>query len=329
MSWFLMLIVSILKIMVGYEFAKQFYADAYEMAVNEVGGEQYILSAVMHADERHRPLSEKLGKDIFHYHLHVVYVPVVQKEIKWSKRCKDKNLVGNVKEVITQVSHSKKWNSQKYKYENGKTKLINAYSKLQDRYYIHMKRCGYNIERGEKGSVDEHMTVAEFKLHQEQQRLENLQKDIETEENNLTEKIQASEIAVANREYEEQAIIEIKDKKAKLKDVNTVSVKNAMFDNSKIVVDKNDFDNIKTLAKQHLVVENEVDKWKQASSRWYNKANTLQEDFDVMKAELDEYKSVKNQLDIAKIQAENHNLKQIIEKNGLSLNNLKKLSQNR
>ena len=36
----------------GYEFAKQFYADAYKAAAEIVGGEQYILSAVMHADER-------------------------------------------------------------------------------------------------------------------------------------------------------------------------------------------------------------------------------------------------------------------------------------
>ena len=31
----------------GYEFAKQFYEDAYKAAVQIVGGEQYILSAVM------------------------------------------------------------------------------------------------------------------------------------------------------------------------------------------------------------------------------------------------------------------------------------------
>ena len=31
----------------GYEFAKQFYADAYKAAAEIVGGEQYILSAVM------------------------------------------------------------------------------------------------------------------------------------------------------------------------------------------------------------------------------------------------------------------------------------------
>ena len=78
----------------GYEFAKQFYEDAYKAAVQIVGGEQYILSAVMHADEINRAMTEALGREVYHYHLHVVYVPVVEKQILWSKRCKDKALVG-------------------------------------------------------------------------------------------------------------------------------------------------------------------------------------------------------------------------------------------
>ena len=65
----------------GYEYARQFYEEAYKSAVEIVGGEQYILSAVMHADEINRAMSEALGKDVFHYHLHVVYVPVVEKQI--------------------------------------------------------------------------------------------------------------------------------------------------------------------------------------------------------------------------------------------------------
>ncbi|WP_289480822.1 plasmid recombination protein, partial [Klebsiella pneumoniae] len=48
----------------GYDFAKQFYADAYKAAVEIVGGEQYILSAVMHADERNKAMSEALGEDV-------------------------------------------------------------------------------------------------------------------------------------------------------------------------------------------------------------------------------------------------------------------------
>ena len=93
----------------GYDYAKSFFEEAYRMAVQEIGGEEYILSAVMHADERNKALSEELGRDVYHYHLHVVYVPVVDKEVLWTKRCKAPELVGTVKEVIKQVSHSKKW----------------------------------------------------------------------------------------------------------------------------------------------------------------------------------------------------------------------------
>ena len=126
----------------GYEFAKQFYADAYKAAVEIVGGEQYILSAVMHADERNRAMSEALGEDVYHYHLHVVYIPVVEKQILWSKRCKDEALRGTVKEVITQVSRSKKWESKPVLDEDGnpmlnargKKILRSSYSVLQELY---------------------------------------------------------------------------------------------------------------------------------------------------------------------------------------------------
>ena len=68
-----------------------------------MGGEQYILSAVMHADEVNRAMTEALGREVYHYHLHVVYVPVVEKQILWSKRCKDKALIGTVKETVMQI----------------------------------------------------------------------------------------------------------------------------------------------------------------------------------------------------------------------------------
>jgi hypothetical protein len=49
------------------------------LAIKEVCGEQFILSAVLHCDERNKALSDELGRDIFHYHPHVVYAPVVEK----------------------------------------------------------------------------------------------------------------------------------------------------------------------------------------------------------------------------------------------------------
>lgn len=167
----------------GYEFAKQFYADAYRAAVEIVGGEQYVLSAVMHADERNRAMSEALGKDIFHYHMHVVYIPVVEKQILWSKRCKDPSLVGTVKETIMQVSSSKKWLSKPalddagdpILQENGKPVLRKSYSVLQDDIFNFMRASNYDdVERGERGSSEEHLTVTQFKVEQEQRRLKEL-----------------------------------------------------------------------------------------------------------------------------------------------------------
>ena len=73
----------------GYDFAKAFYAEAYKMAVNDVGDEKYVLSATMHADERNKGLSAELGRDVYHYHLHVVYIPIVRKEIYYNKSNKN------------------------------------------------------------------------------------------------------------------------------------------------------------------------------------------------------------------------------------------------
>ena len=169
----------------GYDFAKQFYTDAYKSAIEIVGGEQYILSAVMHADERNRAMSETLGEDVYHYHLHVVYVPVVQKEVRWTKRCKDKSLVGKVKETIMQVSMSKKWASKSAVDEatgkpiltaKGKPILRKSYSILQDDFFQAMRNAGYDdLERGERGSSEEHLTVTQFKAEREKERLAQLQ----------------------------------------------------------------------------------------------------------------------------------------------------------
>lgn len=179
----------------GYEFARRFYADAYKAAVEIVGGEQYILSAVMHADERNRAMSEALGQDVYHYHLHVVYIPVVEKQVLWSKRCKDKSLVGTVKETIMQVSRSKKWESKPaldadgkpMLNAKGKTVLKSSYSVLQDDFFHFMRDAGYlDIERGERGSTEEHLTVTQFKVHAEQQRLEAVTAQVAKAEQTLT-----------------------------------------------------------------------------------------------------------------------------------------------
>lgn len=232
----------------GYDFAKQFYLAAYRVAVEIVGGEQYILSAVMHADERNRALSDVLGKDVYHYHMHVVYVPVVSKEIRWSARCKNQHLVGTIKESINQVSMRKKWESKPVLDEKGNPmttatgKIIykKSYSVLQDQFFEHMQSAGYtDIERGERGSTEEHLSVVQFKVMKEQERLKEINEHI-------------------------------RQKKVDLKRIDEIKAKPSVIGN-KITLDKNDFDLLITVAKQHVVQEKKESALKKA----LEKANRL------------------------------------------------------
>ena len=150
----------------------------------------------MHADEINRAMTEALGREVYHYHLHVVYVPVVEKQILWSKRCKDKALVGTVKETVMQVSRSKKWASKPLLddagkpvlQKNGKPVLKKSYSILQDDFFNYMRNAGYtDVERGERGSTEEHLTVTQFKVQWEQERLDSLTSQIGQKEQSLAQ----------------------------------------------------------------------------------------------------------------------------------------------
>lgn len=77
-------------------------------------GTDNIISAVMHADELKYCFNRRIWKTYISLSLHVVAIPVVMKEVKWTKRCKDKSLVGTTKEIINQVSHSKNGNLNNY-----------------------------------------------------------------------------------------------------------------------------------------------------------------------------------------------------------------------
>ena len=233
----------------GYEFAKQFYADAYKAAVEIVGGEQYILSAVMHADEHNRAMSEALGEDVYHYHLHVVYIPVVEKQILWSKRCKDEALRGTVKETITQVSRSKKWDSKPVLDEDGNPKLNekgkkilrSSYSVLQDDFFNFMRAAGYtDVERGERGSTEEHLTVTQFKVQAEQQRLDAVTGQVAQAEQSLenakaaTEK-QKKRLEVLQRETKTAKTIALT-----VQDIEAMGKKNSITGNISLTPDQSD-----------------------------------------------------------------------------------------
>ena len=175
----------------GYEYAKQFYEEAYRFGC-EIYGKENIVSAVMHADEINKAVSEELGKPVYHYHLHIVAIPTVQKEILWSKRCKDEALRRTVKEVINQVSHSKKWkntvplldeNGQQVISKYGKPMFRKSYSVLQDKLFAHMTEAGFTgFERGVLGSTAENLSSLDYQIQKDKERLADIQERIEAEQ---------------------------------------------------------------------------------------------------------------------------------------------------
>ena len=226
----------------GYEYAKAFYAEAYRFAVN-LYGEQNIISAVMHADELNVALTEQYGKPVYHYHMHLVALPVVEKQILWTKRCKDKSLVGTVKETVNQISHSKKWKSPQAIDENGnvifnekgKPVLIPSYSILQDDFFNHMQRAGFNdFIRGEKGSTAEHLSCLQYEIQQDKKRLEEIKSQVEKEE------IRYDTIQTVNKTFHE---------------IDGMGKKTLT---GKVTISSEDFNDLSNMAKQSVAARSKI-----------------------------------------------------------------------
>ena len=226
----------------GYEYAKNFYEEAYRFAI-ALYGEQNIISAVMHADELNVALTEQYGKPVYHYHMHLVALPVVEKQILWTKRCKDKSLVGTVKETVNQISHSKKWKSPQAVDENGnvifnekgKPVLIPSYSILQDDFFNHMQRAGFNdFIRGEKGSTAEHLSCLQYEIQQDKKRLEEIKERLQTEE------IRYDEIQTVHKTFHE---------------IDGMGKKTFT---GKITISSEDFNELSNMAKQSIAARSKI-----------------------------------------------------------------------
>ena len=281
----------------GYEVAKQFYADAYKAAAEIVGGEQYILSAVMHADERNRAMSEALGEDVYHYHLHVVYIPVVEKQILWSKRCKDEALRGTVKEVITQVSRSKKWESKPVLGENGnpmlnakgKKILKSSYSVLQDDFFNFMRTAGYtDVERGERGSTEEHLTVTQFKVQAEQQRLEAVTGQVARSEQSLEDAKSATEKQKRKLEALQKETKTAKTLALTVQDIEAMGKKTTFGNN--ITLTPDECRTLKDYAVSSFAEKAEKIKYKQKFEQAEKSAKTWKQRYDALHEQYQELK---------------------------------------
>ena len=273
----------------GYDFAKRFYEEAFHFAEEEYGKDN-IISAVMHADEKNIALTGEYGRPIYHYHLHVIAIPVVKKEIKYSKRTKDKTLVGKVKETIMQVSHSKKWKSQKaldnegneILNDKGKPVLIKSYSLLQDRFYKYMSDNGYkDFIRGEKGSTAEHLSDIEFKAKKEREKLEAITDKVKQQQTKFAETISATQDSEKRKSQAQQELNEIKkdidNYKGYKGDIDNIDVGKSKLFGKKVELDTDDYQNLVKYAKKGVVADIEITKLKEENSKLKHDFNELKE----------------------------------------------------
>ena len=124
----------------GAERTKQFFRDAYCFVTHKVGGEQFVVSAVVHMDEK-TP------------HMHVAFIPTVEGKDRKGRPCR-------------RVNASEFWKGK------------DSYSRLQDEYHEWITSCGYALERGTKGSTAEHLSVEEYKMKKTEEHLAELQEQV-------------------------------------------------------------------------------------------------------------------------------------------------------
>lgn len=143
---------------IGEEETKRYFQTAYKFVANYNNlGEDFIVSAKVHLDET-TP------------HMHIVFIPVVNK--------KDKE--GN---KISKIACSEFWKGK------------NSYRKLQDNFYSYITKSGFNLERG-NNVENEHIAIERLK------KITNYEtQEILKETNYLEEEIITDDIEVVRKDY--------------------------------------------------------------------------------------------------------------------------------
>ena len=197
-------------------------------------------------------------------------------EILWSKRCKDEKLRGTVKEVVHQISHSKKWKSDipltdekgnPLLRKNGKPMFRASYSILQDELFNHLPEQGFKgFQRGEYGSTAEHLTSLQYQIKQDKERLEKLQKRIQREQ------------------------IKYEPARNVSKTYNEIDRMGQKTITGKMAISKEDYSELTALAKEGITSRAEISELEQSANyyrqKYFDSANALER----MKTKYDELK---------------------------------------
>ena len=189
-----------------------------------------------------------------------------------------------------QVSHSKKWKSQKaldnegneILNDKGKPILIKSYSLLQDRFYKYMSDNGYkDFIRGEKGSTAEHLSDIEFKAKKEREKLEAITDKIKEQQTKFAETTSAIEDSEKRKSQAQQELNEIKkdidNYKGYKGDIDNIDVGKSKLFGKKVELDTDDYQNLVKYAKKGIVADVEITKLEEENKKLKHDFKELKE----------------------------------------------------
>ena len=173
-----------------------------------------------------------------------------------------------------------------------------------------MRDAGYDdVERGECGSSEEHLTVTQFKVQQEQARLAEL-----TEQNRQQEQ----QVSMLGKKIEK-----IQNQQVDVTAIEKIEAKSIPF-SSKVAVEHEDFERLSTLAKKYIASERKEYKLQKALDAANKLIGKLRVEIAGLKKELSEYKSVLGKLHTSNLERENTELRGKVQRyeNVIQRNNL-------
>ena len=163
-----------------------------------------------------------------------------------------------------------------------------------------MRDAGYDdVERGERGSSEEHLTVTQFKVQQEQARLAEL-----TEQNRQQEQ----QVATLGKQ-----IVKIQNQQVAVAAIEKIEAK-PVPPSSKVILERSEYESLAAAAKKYVTTEKKESKLQKALDAANRLIARLKEEIAGLKQELSEYKSVRSKLRTSDLERENAELRGKIQR---------------
>ena len=171
----------------------------------------------------------------------------------------------------------------------GKKILKSSYSVLQDDFFQFMRAAGYDdVERGERGSTEEHLTVTQFKVQAEQQRLEAVTGQVAQAEQSLEDAKAATEKQKKKLEALQKETKAVKTVALTVQDIEAMG-KKVKFGNN-ITLTPDECRTLKDYAVSSFAEKSEKIKYKQkyeqadkSAKIWKDRFEKLNKDYEELK----------------------------------------------